>query len=356
MSYYNRGGGGGGGYDNGGGRSNGGSRYQQDDRGGYGGSGGSGGSRYQQDDRGGYGGGGGGGYDNGGSRYNQGGGGYDNGGSRYDRGGGGGSRYQQGGSGYDRQGGGGGYGNTSGYGNPPPQERRWEDVDDEEENYNDEGWLERKTKKTQQDSVDTTRRALAKLREAEDSATAGLTRLNQQSEQLHNIEHRLKVADSQAKVAEAKTGELKALNRFFMIPTFGAGKKAARIEQQAKREMAEKEEREQERKTRVQETLGNNGRYGGGGGGGGYNGGGGGRYGKSYTTPDGLERDEREVEIDNNLDQMSAGLAQLKMMGMAMDSEIKKQNEHIGVISATSEDVRPRIEKTNRVLNTVLKK
>jgi hypothetical protein len=57
----------------------------------------------------------------------------------------------------------------------------WETVDQEEENYSDQGWLDRKTRKVQNDSVETTRRALAKMREAEESAGNSLSKLNQQS-------------------------------------------------------------------------------------------------------------------------------------------------------------------------------
>ncbi|KAJ1559206.1 hypothetical protein HK405_011592, partial [Cladochytrium tenue] len=298
---------------------------------------------------------------------------------RYQGGGGGGG----GGGGYggDRynnyNGGGGGdrYGDDNGYGRaPPPEERRWEDVDDEEENYEDEGWLQRKTKKTQQDSVDTTRRALAKMREAEDSATSGLNTLNQQSEQLYNIEHRLNVAESHAKVSEAKASELKSLNRFFMMPTFGANKRTKNIEDRAKREMAEAEAREHERRARVQDVMernapssssgssspasGSRSRWGGGGGGSNNNNSNnnnGGSY-KAYSTPEGLERDEREEEIDGNLDEMSAGLARLKMMGMAMSSEIESHNDHIRRIGDKSEDVRARIDKANKQVNQIMKK
>lgn len=251
----------------------------------------------------------------------------------------------------------GGYNNNpynnqnDGYGELPPQERSWQNVDEEEENYNDEGWLQRKTKKVQDDSVNTTRQALSKLREAEDSASAGLTRLNQQSEQLYKVENKLNEAEGHAKMSEAKVKELKGLNRFFMLPTFGASKRTKAVEERTKREMAEAEAAEHERRANIEQVLeGGRGSFGSQG-----NISNGRSVGydsssslKSYSTPDGLFRDEKEVEIDNNLDELSAGLARLKTMGLTMNQEIETQNSHIRRIGDKSEDVRARVDKSNR--------
>ncbi|KAJ3047305.1 Protein transport protein S9 plasma membrane t-SNARE, partial [Rhizoclosmatium hyalinum] len=225
----------------------------------------------------------------------------------------------------------------------------WENVDQEEENHDDEGWLARKTRAVQNDSVNTTRRALQKAREADEIADRSLNKLNEQSEQLHRIEHRLDTADSHAKISEAKTAELKALNRWFFLPTFGASKKAKAQEDRLKEEMAEAERRDAERRENVRNGGGyysgsssardlsmretgrdrsrnGNGRDhrgGGGGGGDGYG------YSKSYSTPEGLDRDEMEDEIDNNLDEMSDMLRKLRMKGQIMGQEIESQTSHI---------------------------
>ncbi|KAJ3316278.1 hypothetical protein HDU76_001920 [Blyttiomyces sp. JEL0837] len=260
----------------------------------------------------------------------------------------------------------------------------WETVDDEAENYEDEGWLARKTRKTQNDSVETTRRALAKMHEADDIASKSLGKLNSQSEQLYNIEHRLNVAHGHAKVSEAKASELRSLNRFFMLPTFTSKNKTKRIEDKMKREMDEAELKEQERKERMQEALqrggsGSSGYYGsepdlhersssGSGGGMGWGRSSKGKesqpkdsvpsYGnyKSYSTPDGLERDELEEEIDNNLDQMSAGLQKLRMMGQLMNSELESQNSHIRRIGDKTTEVKETVDKVNKQVNRVMKK
>ncbi|KAI8608156.1 hypothetical protein BC830DRAFT_33433 [Chytriomyces sp. MP71] len=248
----------------------------------------------------------------------------------------------------------------------------WENVHEEDDNYDDEGWLARKTRSTQNESRDTTRRALQKLYAAEEVGQKSLNQLNQQSEQLHRIEHRLETADSHAKISEAKASELKALNRWFFLPTFGASKKAASLEDKHKREMTEAEVAHEARK----EVARNGGGYYSGRNGGredldsgrsrsngdlrgaGRNGdrndrdgsrnGGGVGYGKSYSTPDGLERDSMEEEIDNNLDEISSGLQRLKMMGQTMGQEITHQTDHIRKISDRTDSVRDRVDKVHR--------
>ena len=64
--------------------------------------------------------------------------------------------------------------------NAPPV-RTWETVDDEPENYDDSGWLERKTKKTQMDSLNTSQRALEKVNHAQMVAQNNLEKLALQS-------------------------------------------------------------------------------------------------------------------------------------------------------------------------------
>ncbi|KAJ3060568.1 hypothetical protein HDU98_003491 [Podochytrium sp. JEL0797] len=260
----------------------------------------------------------------------------------------------------------------------------WENVHEEDDNYDDEGWLSRKTRAVQDDSVNTTRRALQKARDAEDMAGRSLNQLNQQSEQLHRIEHRLDTADGHAKISEAKTGELKALNRWFFLPSFGASKKAKEAEDRYKAEMLENERRDADRRENVKngggyysgamggssrdvrgerdgrDRGGENGYRGGGergdrnggprgGGGGGYGGG----YGKSYTTPDGLDRDEMEEEIDGNLDEISGALHRLKMMGQTMGQEIESQTTHIRGINDKTDMVKDRVDKVNRDISKI---
>jgi synaptosomal-associated protein 29 len=48
-----------------------------------------------------------------------------------------------------------------------------------------------------------------------------------------------------------------------------------------------------------------------------------------YSTPEGLERDDLEDEIDGNLGQISSGLSRLKMMGLAMNEEMDSQQDQL---------------------------
>ncbi|KAJ3141393.1 hypothetical protein HK101_003412, partial [Irineochytrium annulatum] len=316
-------------------------------------------------------------------------------------GGGAGGRYDD--RGYDDRSRGGGYGGSSsgggggapnkwaaaaeaaetgargGYGNSGPKYQGWENVDDEEENYDDEGYLARKTRKVQNDSLESTRRAVAKLQQSEETAMRSLNTMNKQSEQLYSIDRRLDSAENHAKISETKAAELKTLNRFFMLPTFGAGKKSKKIEERLKAEEEENAAREDERKARMEDAMGSGGK--------GYyqsddqlnrssnsrdNGGGGSRWGRkgpkedkediwrnnggSYSTPDGLERDELEEEIDSNLDVISSGLARLRMMGQTMNSELDGQNQHIHKITEKTDIIKERVDRTTDKVNAVVNK
>ncbi|KAJ3204854.1 hypothetical protein HDU67_009253 [Dinochytrium kinnereticum] len=247
----------------------------------------------------------------------------------------------------------------------------WENVDNETENYDDEGWLARKTKKTQNDSLESSRKALAKLQQSESVAASSLNKLNNQSEQLYKIENKLDTAENKSKISEAKASELRSLNRFFMIPAFGA-KRAKRLEEKYKSEEELAAQKEAERRERIQNVIDS----------------GNGAYGhhqrfeedgrekregrpskknqkeqmdhwsheKSYSTPEGLERDETEEEIDNNLDQISSGLARLRMMGRTMNSELDHQNGHINRIADKTDGVRDRVDRTTEKVTRMVKR
>jgi septal ring factor EnvC (AmiA/AmiB activator) len=153
-----------------------------------------------------------------------------------------------------------------------------------------------------------------------------------------------------------------------MLPSF-SGKKTKKAEEKAKKEMEAAEERERERKARVNQVLESRG----------------GNYydeqqayqnsssssskskkkdknaphdpwadrSPAYSTPAGMERDDKEVEIDSNLDQISNGLSRLKMMGMTMNQEIETQNDHIRRIDDKTSTVKDRVDGLNRNLNKI---
>ncbi|TPX61259.1 hypothetical protein SpCBS45565_g07296 [Spizellomyces sp. 'palustris'] len=223
--------------------------------------------------------------------------------------------------------------------------RSWETVDDEPEDFDNTDWLQRKTKKVQNDSLHSTRRALQRLNETDAIATSNLTKLNQQSEQLYKVNSRLESAEQHVKVSDSKADHLKSLNRYFFLPSFG-GKKAREREDAAKRENAERSTRDesalsrdrQARDERFQSVRNAN-------------------YMSStrgmYSTPQGIERDDTEEEIDNNLDQISSGLMRLKMMSQSMNTELDSQKDMIGRISDRTDRTGEKIRTTTRKIERI---
>ncbi|KAI8995902.1 hypothetical protein BC832DRAFT_535737 [Gaertneriomyces semiglobifer] len=217
--------------------------------------------------------------------------------------------------------------------------RSWENVEEEPEDWDNSDWLQRKTKKVQNDSLLSTRRALSRLNESDALARSNLERLNLQSEQLSRVNSRLESADEHINVSDAKADHLTSLNRWFFLPSFG-GKKVRNKEEAAlkdneqrkTRDSTREEEERNERNARFQDIQSR-------------------KFESSsrgmYTTPDGIERDTTEEEIDNNLDLMSAGIARLKLMSQTMNSELGAQNTRIHSITDRSMRSKERIDRTN---------
>lgn len=228
---------------------------------------------------------------------------------------------------------------SSGEGGVPGEYNAYASVHDEPEDWDSSDWVQRKTKQVQDDSLHSTRRALQRINDSENIAMNNMEMLNQQSEQLSNIETRLESTSAQAKVSDAKADHLKSLNRFFMIPSFG-GKKAKKREEQASIERKQYEakleearmNREQQSRRQARDIA--NGRS---------------SQTRFHTTPANIERDNVEEEIDSNLNDISSGLARLKMMSQTMNTEITQQNGRI-------DNIQDRTEKTNaRIVNTTNK-
>ncbi|KAJ3053934.1 hypothetical protein HDU99_007876 [Rhizoclosmatium hyalinum] len=162
-------------------------------------------------------------------------------------------------------------------------------------------------------------------------------------EQLNRIAHKLGTADSHAQIADAKANQLKSTNRFFMLPTSFADKKAASVEAQQNERM--EAQGEAEAKRRVAASTNNGASY----------------ISLSntttsssyYTTPDGLERDEVEEEIDSSLGQMAAGLGRMKQMANAMSTELDSQNESIKQTKGKVDEVKNRVEVTNAKIKKI---
>ncbi|KAJ3222466.1 Protein transport protein S9 plasma membrane t-SNARE [Clydaea vesicula] len=224
---------------------------------------------------------------------------------------------------------------------------------DEEEEKSE--WLSNRTRQVQQDSVESSRRALHKLRQAEESGSKSLNLMATQSEQLANAERRLGSAEHHIKSSNAKTDEIKAYNRFFMIPTFGAEKKGRKKQDKLNREREEQcmaeDERYAQTSTSIQQMREQSNRS--------Y---GGSEYQQRnhhtgyYTTPDGLERDDLENEIDGNLNEISSGLARMKMMSLAMQTGLKEQSDQISRIGDRSDRANESVIRVNGKMERIIRR
>ncbi|KAI8607973.1 hypothetical protein BC830DRAFT_1072515, partial [Chytriomyces sp. MP71] len=208
--------------------------------------------------------------------------------------------------------------NAASAANPNAAYAGWESVGEREEDGNSSQWLSQQTRKTQNDSLNTTREALSMLMASEELAVDSSNLINRQGEQLNRIENKLDIVDSNRRIADAKARELNALNRNFLIPTFNASKKSAATEAQLQQQIAAQKDG-----LNSAPSGSNQGYYGGMGSGASSAGG------NIYTTPEGLERDEVEEEIDDNLNAMMAGLSRMKQMGENMGASVDAQNEQL---------------------------
>ncbi|KAH9272348.1 hypothetical protein BASA83_005441 [Batrachochytrium salamandrivorans] len=216
----------------------------------------------------------------------------------------------------------------------PPGSRSYQD---DEEDWDNSEWLQNKTKETQGESLSSTRRALQRLNETHATAQNNMGMMNQQSEQLHKIECRIDVAENQAKVNDAKVDHLKAVNRFFMLPSFGKGK-AKRREAKLKKQEEEGKPTSKHARPAGHTTASGAAQNGS-------------RYDRIYTTPQGVDRDDVEEELDSNLNDISSGLSRLKMMGQAMNSELDSQTKQLNRIHDRTDSSRDYMGRLNNKMD-----
>ncbi|KAJ3388645.1 hypothetical protein HDU92_001396 [Lobulomyces angularis] len=221
-------------------------------------------------------------------------------------------------------------------------------------------WLSNRTRQVQQESVESSRRALNKLRQAEETSAKNLNLIASQSEQLSNAERRMGSAEHHIQSSNIKTNEIKALSRFFMLPTFGAEKAGKKKQDKLNREREEQIRLEEERYAKSAQNIqqmrqhGNRGFRGSD-----YQHEGDRQTQKNYgyyTTPDGLERDELENEIDENLNEISSGLSRMKMMSLAMQNGLRDQDEQIGRISDRSNRANEGIVRVQGKVEKIIRK
>ncbi|KAI8813288.1 hypothetical protein BJ742DRAFT_751952 [Cladochytrium replicatum] len=233
-----------------------------------------------------------------------------------------------------------------------PGYRNWEAKPEETDDLE---YLQERTREVQNESLASTRRALNRIYETENIAQSSMSKLHSQSEQLQNVENRLDAAGQQIKISDSKANELKSLQRSFLLPVFGGGKKAAKKKEEEFKRQEEERKAKEEDSRRAEEDRRNRWRED-------YD-----RHakgsqpnpngaGRSYSTPQGLERDHAEQEIDNNLDQISSALGRLKFMGESMNTELDSQMGRLNRIDDKTNSAQERLARTHKKVEAISKR
>ncbi|KAI9175297.1 Protein transport protein S9 plasma membrane t-SNARE [Blastocladiella emersonii ATCC 22665] len=233
-------------------------------------------------------------------------------------------------------------------------------AEDEEHAYQEtRGAIER----VKDQSVDTSRSALRRIRETEEVAAGTARKLQEQTDKLTHVEQKMTEAEYHAHRAENKTQDLQRLNKNFIASAFSFSNpftRSKRKEEKLRREIDEKrrleEEKEEQRKAgaaahRAMETTiaDAEGRHTPGH----YPSRSGGANGGSRSRAhylDGEEDCDKEREIDSNLDEISAGLGRLKMMASAMGDSIEASSRQADRISRKTDGVTDRVRRTDAKL------
>jgi len=216
--------------------------------------------------------------------------------------------------------------------------------DGEEE---DEETIQRATRFTKQESVNSTRNALRIAREAEETGRNTLLRLGDQSEKIANTERHLDVAKGLSNKAEDRADELKKLNRSIFRPAITFNKDAKRRAQELKIQNRYEEEQEERERAmsdirQTQNRVGQAATYG-------LNSqdendegimspnSGPGYRSSRVRTAEAMEQrkrfqvnatasdDDMEDELDDNLEEISQATSRLKTLGLAMGQELDTQ-------------------------------
>jgi len=228
----------------------------------------------------------------------------------------------------------GGYGRPTGYADDKDRV-----LTAEEEEEEDVDAVKQQIRFTKQESVSSTRNALRIAAQAEETGRTTLARLGEQGERLHNTEKNLDMATSHNRVADEKARELKTLNRsMFAVHVANPLKSKSRAEADERRILerhdSERSERERTRQARYQSREGVEKALSGG------EGMGAGRGGKvslaersKYQFEADESDDEKEREIEGNLDALAGITGRLKGLAAATGQEVDRQNVQIANIS-----------------------
>lgn len=218
---------------------------------------------------------------------------------------------------------------------------------EEEEDEDVEG-VKQQIRFTKNKSVESSRNALQVAAQAEETARGTLTKLALQGEMLYNTEKNLDVAAAHGRVADEKARELKTVNgSMFAIHMKNPMRSKSRAEAEEKkileRHQSERDDRDQARKFAMEgkDIVGNALKK---------NGGrmGGSAHGRAqmslaekskYQFEADESDDEKEKQIHNNLDQLSAITGRLHGLAVSTGQEVDRQNKMLPGITAKSDRV-----------------
>ncbi|KAI9866534.1 MAG: Protein transport protein S9 plasma membrane t-SNARE [Trichoglossum hirsutum] len=233
-------------------------------------------------------------------------------------------------------------GETGGYG--AYQDRQLTAEEEEEEDITA---TKQEIRQMKRDDVSSTQRALALAAQAEETGRSTLASLASQGERIHNTEMNLDLASNQNRTAEAKTKELKTLNKsMFAVhvgnPLTSGQRRRARDDDIRNQHRSEREQREATRqaasdsrnrvdgafkelqpgdpgyKPKNKSSLAERAKY-------------------QFEADS--EDEAMEDEIDSNLDALGGAAGRLNALAKATGKEVDQQNAHIERIIKKSDHV-----------------
>ncbi|KAI8339200.1 hypothetical protein BC941DRAFT_373527 [Chlamydoabsidia padenii] len=229
----------------------------------------------------------------------------------------------------------------------------------EDEEDQEVGGLKKQIRDVKQDTLQSTRNALQKIHEAEQSASQSMNQLGAQSTQIANVNRNIDLAKAHSDRAASQADELKQLNRSIFIPVVkNPFNKSARQRRDIERLQADQAEHMEERDNirqfehesnaridqanRQNDRVSSNAGY---------------RRGRSeadrrrYQFEADEEDDAVEDEIDSNLDLLGGATARLKNMAMTMNDELDSQNKHLGKLNKKVDPISQKLVATTHTLN-----
>ncbi|KAF7722256.1 Protein transport protein S9 plasma membrane t-SNARE [Apophysomyces ossiformis] len=220
--------------------------------------------------------------------------------------------------------------------------------------------LKQQIRNVKNDTLQSTRNALQKIHETEQTASNTMTMLGQQSTQIANVDRNLDLSKAYSDRAASQASELKQLNRSIFIPVvknpFTKGSRE-RKELEARRQdhanhLQERDEIRQfeyESQARIETAQRQNERI---------NANSGYRRGRSeadrrkYQFEEDEEDDAIEDEIDQNLDLLGDATARLKNMALTMNAELDTQNKRLDKVTKKVDPLSEKLVMTTHKLDS----